>query len=377
MKDSMLTSNHNPPMQTRILKSDYDSLKLAAESLKWGDLVAIPTETVYGLAGNALDPEPISKIFEVKNRPHFDPLIVHVALEKSSLASLMQWNLIDHTRMSDEAIKTTDQLIRNFWPGPLTLVLPKSHVVPDLVTSGLSSIAIRSPAHPIAQQILKLAEVPLAAPSANRFGRISPTQASHVDTELHGKIPFIVDGGTCDIGVESTVIHVHENGQLTLLRPGGLPVEVIEQTLKIKVQHSPSHSTSLDLSKTSPGHLESHYAPRKPLYRLSQRILTATTQESLGCSPHGHHALGFLAIDGQAELLKAHLQKLLPSYTLVVEVLSETTQWREAAQTLFEKMRKLDDSIAIELFVEPFLDEWKSGLALAIADRLKRACQNF
>lgn len=174
----------------------------AAHFLRQGEVVAIPTETVYGLAGNALNPQSVARIFEVKQRPAFDPLIIHVP------------DLTTARNYIDQLPQKAIALAESFWPGPLTLVLPRKKIIPDLVTAGLDTVAVRCPAHPLAQQLLALLDFPLAAPSANKFGRISPTRAEHVIEQLGNEIPYVLDGGPCPVGVESTIVALKMNNLL-------------------------------------------------------------------------------------------------------------------------------------------------------------------
>ncbi len=215
--------------------------------LEAGNVVGIPTETVYGLAGNALDPDAVLTIFRVKNRPSFDPLIVHTdAISK-----------LDH--FVTHIPEPVRRLAEAFWPGPLTLLFPKRDLIPDLVTAGLPAVAIRIPRHPLTLSLLRSLDFPLAAPSANPFGYISPTTAQHVADQLGNQVPYILDGGSADIGLESTIIGV-ENNQLTVFRLGGMALEQIEAVAgPVAVR---THSTS---NPAAPGMLSSHYAPRKPL----------------------------------------------------------------------------------------------------------------
>jgi L-threonylcarbamoyladenylate synthase len=299
--------------------------------LKNGDLVAIPTETVYGLAGNALNLSAVVKIFEAKQRPSFDPLIVHVA-STSAIPALTR-------SFPEEASLLAD----TFWPGPLTLLLPKSSIVPDLVTSGLDSVAIRIPGHPVARELLSTLDFPLAAPSANLFGQVSPTSAAHVEQQLSGRIPYILDGGDCSVGLESTIVGFPENGQPTIYRLGGIPVEEIEKVIgKVAVQ---PHSSSNPLA---PGMLKSHYAPRKPL-----RLSTTTDQVP---SPNTSYLRFTTYLAGVSE----HRQLIL----------AKDGKLETAARNLFAYLRKLDaddsDLILAELLPEV-------GLGKAINDRLKRA----
>ncbi len=231
-------------------------IKEAQKILENGGLVAIPTETVYGLAANAYDPEAVAKIFEAKNRPSFDPLIVHIP-DESRLHGMV------------DAIPPAGQkLAEAFWPGPLTLLLPKTHVIPDIVTSGMPEVAIRVPNNPLTLSLLGSLEFPLVAPSANPFGYISPTSAQHVMDQLEGKVDYILDGGPAEVGVESTIIGFPD-GKATVYRMGGLEIDRIEEIIG-KVEIMP-HSTS---NPKAPGMLKSHYAPHTPFKLLGDDIET-------------------------------------------------------------------------------------------------------
>lgn len=308
-------------------------LDTAIRILKEEELVAIPTETVYGLAGNALSTKAVARIFSVKNRPGFDPLIIHIP----SLEVLDKWTY----RPSAEL----HLLAERFMPGPLTLLLPRREMIPDLVTSGSSLVAVRIPAHPMSQALLSALDFPLAAPSANPFGYISPTTATHVADQLGDKIPYILDGGPCAVGLESTIIGL-EDGIVTVFRKGGLAVESIEALVgPVQVK---AHSSS---NPQAPGMLKSHYAPRVPLVFGSLEELTAR---------HAGQRLGILAFQEVSE-------QLAGPDTLV---LSPSGNLLEAAQRLFAAMRALDQR-DIELIVAEPLPE--TGLGRAINDRLRRA----
>lgn len=222
-------------------------IKKSAALLTEGQLVAIPTETVYGLAGNALDENAVLQIFKAKNRPKFDPLIVH-------LPGIEQ--IHNYVEFIPDELKA---LAEAFWPGPLTLLLPKKSIIPDLVTSGLGKVGVRVPNHPLTRSLLDLVDFPLAAPSANPFGYISPTSASHVAHHLGDKLSYILDGGSCDVGLESTIVGM-EQGQVIIYRLGGISVSEIEKLVG-NVLILPQSSSN----PQSPGMLKSHYAPRKPM----------------------------------------------------------------------------------------------------------------
>lgn len=305
----------------------------AAALLKAGQLVAIPTETVYGLAGNALDLSAVSQIFKVKNRPSFDPLIIHLPAF-SAVSPFVK-------AIPEAAVA----LAATFIPGPLTLLLEKSAQVPDMVTAGSPLVAVRIPAHPVAQQLLSQLDFPLSAPSANPFGYISPTTAAHVDQQLGSQIPYILDGGSCAVGLESTIVGF-PNGTPTVFRKGGIAVEALESVIgSLEVR---AHSSS---NPQAPGMLKSHYAPRIPLVLSApEAVLARYPAEEIGCIRFQS------AFRGVPEV-----QQL---------ILSPSGDYQEAARRLFAGMRQLDSQplsvIAAELLPE-------EGLGRAINDRLRRA----
>jgi L-threonylcarbamoyladenylate synthase len=312
-----------------------NDLNLAKSFLEKGQLVGIPTETVYGLAGNALNPESVALIFETKNRPSFDPLILHT----SSL-----------DRVEEFVLEFPDQLrvlAEAFWPGPLTLLLPKKSLVPDLVTSGLDRVAVRIPKHPLTLELLESLDFPLAAPSANPFGYISPTQPEHVEAQLGEKIPYILDGGSCQVGLESTIVGLEE-GKPVIYRLGGLEIFEIEKLLGEVILKD--HSSS---NPAAPGQLESHYAPRKPFLLgdlktlIPQKIKEGVNFAVLSFSDF------YPDMDSENQI-----------------ALSSKRSLPEAAQNLFAAMRKLDESPA-EIILSELMPE--IGLGKAINDRLKRA----
>lgn len=308
-------------------------INLASELLRQGQLVAIPTETVYGLAANALDNKAVLSIFEAKNRPTFDPLIVHA----DSLESVSQYVI--------DLPEPARRLAEAFWPGPLTLVLPKDPRIADLVTAGLPTVAVRVPNHPVTLELLRSLDFPLAAPSANPFGYISPTAASHVAAQLGEAIPYILDGGECQIGIESTILGFQE-GKPVVLRLGGLSLEAIESVIgKVPtILHS-------DSNPQAPGMLKSHYAPRKPLYLATRdQVLVQVAKPGIG-------GLFFKYGDD--------LENLTDSL-----ILSSNGDFREAAHHLFGYLRYLDTLPIREIWVEKLPDQ---DLGRAINDRLLRA----
>jgi len=311
-----------------------DPLNEAATILRQGGLVAFPTETVYGLGADAFNPLAVARIFEVKGRPLFDPLIVHI----SRIDEMERIACVD----TPLALKLADA----FWPGPLTLVIPKRDIIPDIVTAGLPTVAIRMPAHPVALQLIQLAQRPIAAPSANLFGRISPTTARHVYNQLGGRIDGILEGGPCRIGIESTIVSLADPTQPEVLRAGGVSVEQIEKVVgSVRLRRQSQGPIR------APGMLSRHYSPRTPLKILQN---SRDTPYSEG------RQIGLLALQSPPDK---------PCYQ-VVEVLSEKGDLQEAAANLFAALHRLDAAGLDLILAEPVP---KTGLGLAIMDRLERA----
>lgn len=306
------------------------SIEEAARLIRAGELVAFPTETVYGLGGDATNERAVAKIFEAKGRPQFNPLISHV-LDAGEARRFVQWS------------DTADRLAAHFWPGPLTLVLPRAESSPIalLATAGLDTIAIRAPAHPIAQALIRAAGRPIAAPSANRSGAVSPTRAEHVADSLGDRVKLILDGGPCEVGVESTVLDL-TTATPTLLRPGGATREAIEAVIG-PVALSDAIPNG-DAARKSPGQLESHYAPARPV-RLNATTVAADE--------------GLLAFGPQAPAGARYTLNLSPQGDLT-----------EAAANLFAQLRALDRPDIARIAVMPIP---QTGLGLAINDRLRRA----
>ena len=316
-------------MKTRVLAAP-EGLEAAARLLAAGQLVALPTETVYGLGAAALDPLACAGIFEVKERPLSDPLIVHLPDRK--------W--FDRLgRPNPLAIRLAEE----FWPGPLTLVLPRQNLVPDLVTAGHTTVALRMSAHPVFAEISRIYGQPIAAPSANRFGRISPTNASHVLTELGDRIPLIIDGGPCLHGIESTIVRVHEHG-VEILRHGPVTKERLSEFGAV---------LPLRGGTVAPGSMRSHYAPQTPLVVL--RKLGELPGERKADFPR---RTGFLLWSLSGEGLR------------FVEHLSTRQDLREAAANLYGALRRLDEA-RLELIVAEPVPE--TGLGVAIMERLRKA----
>ena len=320
-------------MATILDGNDPYAIRTAVEALRAGELVAFPTETVYGLGANALDERAVARIFAVKNRPHFDPLIVHVFDEEA----VPQYA----TDVDQRAVA----LMGRFWPGPLTLVLRKQPIIPDVVTAGFDTIALRVPSHPVARALLKEVRLPVAAPSANPFGYVSPTTAEHVQDLLGDVIGLILDGGPCAVGVESTVCALTEE-QAEIIRPGGVSVEEVEAVIGPVTVGQPSQS-----DRRSPGTLPSHYAPRVPLLLIA-------------CgAPLPRPAAG----ERTGLLL---LQPRPAEGYVTVEYLSQDGNLIEAAANLFAALRRLDSAGLYRVIVESVPE---CGIGRAIMDRLRRA----
>ncbi len=316
------------------VKANKETIQQAANIIKSGGLVAFPTETVYGLGADGFNPIAAAKIFEAKNRPTFNPLILHI----NSLEMLESIAFINDER--------TEKLIRKFWAGPLTLVLKKKDSVPDIITSGHPTVAVRMPANEIALELIEKAGVPIAAPSANAFGFLSPTKAEHVKKQLGDKIDMILDGGSTDVGVESTIIEVDDHNYY-LLRPGGLPVEEIEKivgTLKVKVSES---------NPNSPGQLKYHYSTAKPIKFFDRTNINQIKTDD--------GVLFFSEID---ESIDCDIKR----------VLSPDGNLRIAAANLFKVLHELEESSAKTIYVERVPEE---GLGKAIMDRLTKATNKY
>jgi L-threonylcarbamoyladenylate synthase len=349
----------------------------AAEALKAGGLVAFPTETVYGLGGDAFNVKALAAIFAAKERPEFDPLIVHIC-DTRDLRSVADLGALDAA-----AREKVEKLAASLWPGPLTMVLPKRPEVPGLATSGLPTVAVRLPRHPVAQKLIRLSTGAVAAPSANKFGRLSPTSAAHVDDQLKDAAGFIIDGGRADVGVESTVLDL-SSGEPRILRPGGCPREAIEAVIgKINRDQNekggeaanasvatPSVATpSLGTANTSPGMLTSHYAPGTPLVLYESGTLNGVP----GTQVPGTQVPG-MAEEGRLYFAPPQGGPQSGAYAGVssrnIRVLSPSGDTVEAAANLFEMLHELD---ALGLRVIRAERAPDTGLGPAINDRLTRA----
>jgi L-threonylcarbamoyladenylate synthase len=340
-------------METEIARTDTrealkEAVKRAVELLARGEVVALPTETVYGLAGDATNAEAVARIFEAKERPSFDPLIVHVRGKTA----------IDEVAAVPEAIrKTVTALTETFWPGPLTIVLPKKDVIPDIVTSGLDTVAVRCSADPILKKIIYQLGRPLAAPSANRFGRISPTSHGAVASELSGRIPLIVDGGACAFGLESTIIRIEPGepkARIQVLRSGPVTPEELKKLGKVEhVERAIAGVEGVEV----PGQLESHYAPTTPL-----RLL----EKPEDFRPEAGKRYALLSYRGQEKDGYVGLTE----YERVGILSPGSGKLPEAGVRFFYILRDLDECGVDEIIAEPLP---LRGMGYAIMDRLRRA----
>ena len=313
-----------------IIGTDIDKV---VDLLNRGDLVSIPTETVYGLAGNALNPEAVTKIFTVKNRPTFDPLIVHVA------------SLSDARNFAEGINSQARELAEHFWPGPLTLLLPKKEIIPDIVTAGLDRVGIRCPDHSLTRKLLNRIGFPLAAPSANPFGYVSPTTPQHVQEQLGDRIPYILDGGPCHVGIESTIVG-WEDGKPVIYRMGGVSIEEIQDII------GPVIVTAFSSSQPqAPGQLQSHYAPKRKVFAGDvEELYTRLKPSKPGVLLYRKKAISF---------------KAQP-----IHVLSATGDLNEGARNLFGMLRAFDHA-DVDVVLAEFVPD--VGLGRAINDRLRRA----
>lgn len=330
-------------LTTSTLATDPALLE-AAGILRRGGLVAFPTETVYGLGANALSPEAIEKIFAAKQRPHWDPVIVHIADVEAARALTLIW--------SDSAAR----LAEAFWPGPLTMLLPRSQRVPALCTAGRDKVGLRMPAHPVALALIAAAGVPVAAPSANRFGHTSPTTAAHVLADLDGRIDAILDAGSCDVGVESTVLDPTSDPPV-IYRPGGISPEQIRRILgNVTVAERKVSDEAPPESLESPGLGIRHYAPRARLILVESE---AELHHTLALETPGHRVGVLLPSEWTA-----------PAGNVSVLIWGTWSQPESLARDLYQQLRALDD-LGVDVIVCPMPPP--DGIGLAVRDRLRKA----
>ncbi|HCR36807.1 MAG TPA: threonylcarbamoyl-AMP synthase [Opitutae bacterium] len=323
----------------RHFSSSPEDLSLVASDLASGAVVALPTETVYGLAADALNPAALKKIFKAKQRPSTDPLIIHIA----------------HLVQADELAYTNKDfyiLAQTFWPGPLSIILPKKDIVPSLATADRPTVALRMPKHPAFRTILEKAKCPLAAPSANPFGYISPTTAAHVIDSLGNVIDGVVDGGPCDHGIESTIVNLSNPKHIEILRPGPISAQAIEKVLnKAVLIHQKTYSLLSQESLEAPGLLSKHYSPKTPVTLVKAGDLSPSIAEQA--------AYVYLAYTPTENLNAPN-----------VKYLSKNGSLEEASRNLYKVLRELDKENFKKIFIEKAPNE---GLGIALNDRLNRA----
>lgn len=344
MSETRIIDASDPSEQNKIV-ADVASL------LDTGEVIALPTETVYGLGADALNADAVAKVFEAKERPEFDPLIVHVG----------SYEQVDEVAdVPDDLREVVNKLMKAHWPGPLTIILPKKDCLPDIVTSGLPTVGVRMSAHPLMKAIVRKLGRPIAAPSANRFGRISPTSASAVEKELGGRIPVIVDGGACREGLESTIVKPEAGEKrptLHLLRAGPVTKEMLQRFGKVE---RPKRNRSKEAPE-APGQLASHYAPVKPL-RLCRNFDDFKPEEG-----KKYALLSYCGAE-KAGFINAY------EWDLVEELSPGNGKLAEAAVRFFFLLRKLDESDVDEIIAEPLSE---TGLGVAMMDKLRRASTRY
>jgi len=344
-------------LKTKVLKVDphfpeASDIEKAAQALQAGQRVAFPTETVYGLGANALDSEAVKKIFAAKGRPAHDPLIVHI----SDLRMLDQVV----SQVSEEALK----LARRFWPGPLTLIMPRHANIPGEVTAGLGSVAVRMPSHPVALALIRQAGIPVAAPSANRFGHTSPTSAAHVLADLDGRIEMLLDGGSTPIGVESTVLDVTQS-PARILRPGGVSYEALQESLGTVLLNGQKTSEEEDHPQISPGLLSRHYAPKAVLVLFEsegdQKICEEMRQKVELLLSQGKRVGVMCAVEDGP---------FFDGLEVDLRLLGSVDRLEDIARGLYLVLRSLDEAGVDFIVAREFGSQ---GIGLAIQDRLRRA----
>ncbi len=333
-------------LETQFLTNTPQNINTAAEILRSGGLVGIPTETVYGLAANALNGRAVAKIFAAKGRPMDNPLIVHIA----DFDDIKRFGLV--SEIPDSAKK----LAKAFWPGPLTMIMKKSDIIPDEVSAGLDTVAIRFPSHPSAQAIIKAADVPLAAPSANLSGSPSPTTANHVMNDMNGRIDAIFDGGACSVGLESTVITLAAEVP-RVLRPGGITVEMLKSVLgEVEVDNAVLHKLDDGQKAASPGMKYKHYAPKANVILLK----CADDEYIKYVNAHADKSVAALCCDED-----------IPELNVKPYTLGRRNDYISQAHNLFDELRKIDKSGKIKTVYSrlPSTD----GVGMAVYNRLIRA----
>lgn len=341
-------------------KPELSLIQKAAQVIRAGGLVAFPTETVYGLGGNTFDPQAVQRIFLAKGRPANDPLIVHILNET--------WL----EKVTTSFPPKTEVLVHRFWPGPLTLIFPRNPAIPPNVTAGGNSVAVRAPSHPVAQALLNAAGLPIAAPSANRFGHTSPTQAAHVYADLAGRIDLILDGGECPIGLESTVLDLTKEPPV-ILRPGGIPREEIERVIgTVHLGDKDQNGVKKDCLP-SPGMLDRHYSPHSTLVLIEnisgsrENAIQKIIEYLRLVQKDVQKRIGILTVDEEAHYFNVYQE-------LEIISLGSLENLDQVGRNLFAGMRTLEQA-GVDLILTT--DYGEKGLGLAIRDRLRRAASQI
>ena len=336
-------------METRVSSADEAVLAEASKLLAEGQLVAFPTETVYGLGANALNAQAVLNIFAAKGRPADNPLIVHI-WNREQLAGIC------------EVPKIAEKLMDAFWPGPLTMLMPRKSTISDAVTAGLSTVAVRMPSHPVAAALLKQCNLPIAAPSANRSGKPSPTTAAHVLEDMQGIIPLIIDGGSCDVGVESTVLDIC-NGTPCILRPGGVTKDMLEKVVgEVRVAGSVLRPLQAGEKALSPGMRYKHYSPDGQVTLVEgeeQQVVAALAKLYQHASAAGHRTSVMCFTEHMEALKDCHPHDI-----------GSRDKPEEVAHRLFDTLRRMDEEKMEAIFSEVVPPE---GMGLAVMNRLGRA----
>jgi L-threonylcarbamoyladenylate synthase len=319
-----------------ILKPNNENIKKAVDAIQKGEIVAFPTETVYGLGGDATNPIAVSKIFEAKERPSFNPLIAHIA----------DYNQLNEIAKVQNPL--VEKLVYKFWPGPLTVVLPKKKIIPDIVTAGHETVAVRMPANELALKLIRESRKPIAAPSANAFGFLSPTRAEHVEKQLGERVKIILDGGKCEVGVESTIVEFMED-RIKVLRPGGLAIEQIEDIVgEVEFIKQPTEEPN------APGMLLHHYAPKVKIQFIDEAVKDTIEYSKTG-------VLAFSETNNFEQYK-------------ICKVLSTMGDMHEAAANLFKNLHLLENENVNLILVERVPE---TGLGIAIMDRLNKAVNRY
>lgn len=329
-------------LDTKVLAPSDEALSLAVSLLSRGELVGIPTETVYGLAANAFDEEAVKKIFIAKGRPQDNPLIVHIG-RKEDLAPLVK-----------EVYPLAEKLADTFWPGPFTMILPRSEKISDVVTASLDTVAVRFPSNEIASRLIRQCQFPLAAPSGNLSGRPSPTKASHMYEDMNGRIPLILDGGSCKVGVESTVVLV-ERDQIRLLRPGGITAEALSKIAPVQIAKGVLEHIDDSEKALSPGMKYKHYAPKAEVLLVDGEDEAFYQYVNRQARP-GDFALAY--------------EEDIPFLTLPCLSFGSKADPLSQSQAVFSSLREGDERGAKRIFARC---PKKDGMGLAIYNRLIRA----